>query len=515
VADPHRGEPLNLARACVEAWALDPAHAQRPAFTFVAPTGDRTWTYAAVWGEIERIARGFVARGLAPGDRVLVRLPHSPEYAFAFLGATLAGCVPIPASPALTPDEAAFLVEDAQAAALVAPADLALEGFTGQTIGPDDLAMMDGPGPLPETSAEDPAYLIYTSGSTARPKGVLHAHRTVRARRLMRDAWQGFTPNDRTLHAGTLNWSYTLGVGLLDAWAAGSHAHLAEQPFDAARWPDEIQRLGITIFVAVPTIYRQMLKYGQVDRTRLATLRHGLCAGEPLIPALLEEWQSRAGTDLYESLGMTEISTYISTAPDMEIRPGSAGRPQPGRRVAILAESEDDPGRTTGEELPRGTVGLLCVHRSDPGLMVGYWRRPDEEAQVFQGDWFVGGDLASMDADGYIWFAGRADDIIKSFGLRLSPVEIETELSHHPAVQEVAVVALEVDATKTLVAAAVVPREGAEVTADDLSAFARDHLAGYKQPHVYRFVDSLPRTRNGKVQRRVLARTLLESAGNA
>ncbi len=511
-ADLPRTGPLNLARACIEAWAESPDHASRPAFTFV-PADDgshvREWTFAELWAEVQRIGRGFVARGLRPGDRVLVRLPHSPEYAFAFLGATLAGGVPIPASPALTAEEAEFLVEDAEAAFLVATPDLGLPGFRGETITPDDLAALDGPGPLPVTDAEDPAYLIYTSGSTARPKGVHQAHRTVIARRWMRDAWQGFTPADRTLHAGTLNWSYTLGVGLLDAWAAGSHAHLAEQPMDPGRWPALIERLGITIFVAVPTVYRQMLKYGDVRPETLGRLRHGLCSGEPLPPALLAEWRAAAGTELYEALGMTEVSTYISTPPGSEVRPGSAGKPQPGRRVAILGEREDEPGVTTGEELPRGTLGLLCVHRSDPGLMRGYWRRPEEEAQVMQGEWFVGGDLASMDADGYVWFAGRADDIIKSFGLRLSPVEIETELAHHPAVQEVAVVGLAVDASKTLVAAAVVPREGAAPTEDHLAEFAQAHLAGYKQPHLYRFVESLPRTRNGKIQRRVLAERLL------
>ncbi|MGE3962403.1 MAG: class I adenylate-forming enzyme family protein [Dehalococcoidia bacterium] len=506
--------PLNLARACLEHWATDPAHAARPAFTFIARDGDLVFTFADVWERVQRIGRGLLAAGLVPGDRILVRLPHSPDYAFAFLGAAVAGLVPIPANPTLTPEEAAFLLEDADAAALVCTDETRIAGFDGLVLGPADLATMDGSTELPVTRADDPAYLIYTSGSTARPKGVLHAHRTVLARRLMREAWQGFGPSDRVLHAGTLNWSYTLGVGLLDAWAAGAHAHLAEQPFEASRWPEEIERHRVTVFVAVPTVYRQMLKYGQADatigRARLASLRHGLCAGEPLRPALLDDWRAHAGTELYESLGMTEISTYISTAPGMEIRPGSAGRPQPGRRVAILRELPEDPGHTDGVELPRGEVGLLAVHRSDPGLMLGYWRRPAEEAEVMQGEWFVGGDLASMDADGYVWFAGRADDIIKSFGLRLSPIEIETELSHHPAVQEVAAVGLELDPTKTLLAVAVVPHDPAALTEAELREYAGRHLAGYKQPHLYRFVDQLPRTRNGKIQRRVLAERLIE-----
>ena len=208
---------------------------------------------------------------------------------------------------------------------------------------------------------------------------------------------------------------------------------------------------------------------------------------------------------------MTEVSTYISSGPATPVRPGSPGRPQPGRRVAILPEDEDAPNPL--EALAPGEVGLLAVHRSDPGLMLGYWRRPEEEAAVFRGEWFTGGDLAAIDEDGYVWFHGRADDVIKSFGYRLSPVEIEAALASCPGVGEVAVVGVPVDETKTLVTACVVRAESSKAPTIDeaaLASHAERHLAGYKRPHQYRFVDSLPRTANGKVQRRVLVRQLLE-----
>ena len=318
----------------------------------------------------------------------------------------------------------------------------------------------------------------------------------------MREGWQGFQPGDVTLHAGTLNWSYTLGVGLMDAWAAGAHAVLFGGTYEAAGWQRLVARLGVTIFVAVPTVYRQLLKYGTPEDGSLASLRHALCAGEALSPSLLAEWRERAGTELYEALGMTELSTYISSGPVTPVRPGSPGRPQPGRRMAILPEE----GGT--EPLPAGEVGLLAVHRSDPGLMLGYWRRPEEEAQVFRGEWFTGGDLAELDADGYVWFRGRADDVMKSFGYRLSPVEIEAALSSCEGVSEVAVVAVALDESKTLVTACVVrgaDTAGEALTFERLSEHAAEHLADYKQPHQYRFLDALPRTRNGKLQRRELA----------
>ncbi|MSQ42290.1 MAG: acyl-CoA synthetase [Dehalococcoidia bacterium] len=494
--------PLNLARWCIERHALDPAAAARPALSFVdAADGVTTWTYAEVWAHVQRIARGLRARGLATGERVLVRLPHSPEYAFAFMGATLAGLVPIPVSPMLTEGELRFLLQDTEAAAVIGGAAAEVADFRGVTIATEELARLDGTAALPETHAEDPAYILYTSGTTDRPKGAAHAHRSVYGRAMMR-AWQDFRPTDVTFHPGTLNWMFTLGTGLMDPWAAGAHAVLASGPAEPARWPRLIRELGVTIFIAVPTVYRQMLKYATPEEIR-GRLRHVLCAGEPLLPTLLEEWRTRVGTEMYEALGMTEMSTYISTGPGVPIRPGSAGRPQPGRRVAILPIEGD-----SEEPLPPDETGLLAVHRSDPGLMLGYWRRPAEQAAVIRGEWFIGGDLCSMDADGYVWFRGRADDVIKSFGYRLSPLEIEKVIDTFPAIAEACVVPHRIDDQRTLVTACVVARDGTTIDRDALARYVEARLAEYKRPHEYVVMESLPRTRNGKVLRRELVAQL-------
>lgn len=500
-------EPFNLARESLGKRAENAEFASRPAFSFVDGEHVERWTYAEAWAEVRRIARGLLSKGLVPGDRLLIRLPHSPAYAFTFFAANLAGLVPVPASPQLTREEAEFLANDSEARAMVVSREGRLPGYRGLELFPEDIARLDGGGLLPETTAEDPAYLIYTSGTTARPKGVLHAQRVLRGRALMAtDAWEAFEPADVTMHAGTLNWSYTMGVGLMDPWAAGAHAMLVSAGVDAASWPRLIEKYGVTVFVAVPTVYRQMLKYGRPEGCDLSALRYGLCAGEALSPAIAEEWRIRVAKDLYEALGMTECSTYISSGPGVPVHPGSPGRPQPGRRVVILPEDGGE------EPLPPGEVGLLAIHRSDPGLMLGYWRRPDEEAAVFRGDWFIGGDRALIDDDGYVWFQGRADDTIKSFGYRLSPVEIEAALSSCPGVAEVAVVGLPIDADKTLVLACVVPQPGLVLTDGVLREHAERHLAEYKRPHQYRVVESLPRTANGKLQRRVLLDRLRTSA---
>jgi acyl-coenzyme A synthetase/AMP-(fatty) acid ligase len=412
----------------------------------------------------------------------------------------------VPVSPALTSQEVDFLAADSGARGAVVSANRGPRGIAIALDG-DEMPHLDGAEEPSPTGAEDPAFLIYTSGTTARPKGVLHAHRSVHGRALMRDAWQGFRPGDVVMHAGALNWSYTLGVGLMDAWAAGATAVLAERPDTPDAWLDRIRALGVNVFVAVPTVYRQALKYGDAERP-LPTLRHALCAGEPLPPSLLHEWRAATGVDMYESLGMTEISTYISSGPAAPVRPGSPGRPQPGRNVAILPVDGDS---TT--PLPPGEVGKLAVHRSDPGLMLGYWNRPDEEREVFRGDWFAGGDLASIDDDGYVWFHGRADDLIKSFGYRLSPVEIEAVLEAHPSVVEAVVVGHQVDEQKTLVAAYLVPAEERKLDVADVAAHVERHLAGYKHPHEYRIVASLPRTANGKLQRSQLHDSAVQYEG--
>ena len=215
-------------------------------------------------------------------------------------------------------------------------------------------------------------------------------------------------------------------------------------------------------------------------------------------PSILEQWRAATGRALYESLGMSECSTFISSGPSVPVRPGSAGKPQQTRRIAILAVDGDD------TPLPTGETGLLAIHRSDPGLMLGYWNRPEEDAATTRGDWFVGGDLAAFDDDGYVWYHGRADDIMNAGGFRVSPLEVEAALADCPGVAEVAVTEYRVDDTLSVIAAYVVARPGSGIDADRVLAHAGGRLAAYKRPKQVFFVESLPRNVNGKLQRRAL-----------
>lgn len=495
---------FNIARYCLAENAR--LRGDKTAMILGGDNGETQLTFAEADLAVRRLAAGLRTLGLSPGSRIMIRMANDADYALTYFATMAAGYVALPSSAQLTPAEAAYLLENSGAAAVAASAELARDLTLPDGVillDPAQLMLLKQHEPLPDyvdTAADDPAYLVYTSGTTGRPKGVLHAHRAAWGRRPMHQGWLGLRDSDVMLHAGAFNWTYTLGVGLVDPWAVGATTVLYNGPRDIQVWPKLLERHKATLFAAVPTLYRQILKYCDLATHDLSAFRHGVTAGEALPPGLLEEWQARTGKPLYEALGMSEISTYISTGPGMAIKAGSPGKPQPGRRIAILPPDSDD-----NTPLPTGEIGLLAVHRSEPSLMLGYWHRPEEEALVYRGDWFCGGDLASLDADGYLWHHGRNDDVMNAMGYRVSPVEVEMALAEHPAIAEVAVTELKVRADVSVVAAFIVLREDQSITSEMLTAHAEARLAAYKCPREWRFVPSLPRTANGKVQRKKLA----------
>jgi acyl-coenzyme A synthetase/AMP-(fatty) acid ligase len=494
---------FNLAAFCL----ADNA-ARRPGKTALILAGagsDRRLTYGQLDLAVRRLAAGFSSLGFPPGARVLIRLGNDLDYALSFFALIAAGLVALPASAQLTAEEVDYLLVDSGAAAIICPQGLsAAAQKSAQVIDVAEFAKLAAfpPRDYAATTPEDPAYLIYTSGTASRPKGVLHAQRVILGRAPMLDHWLGLTGEDIVLHAGAMNWTYTLGVGLMDPFARGASAVLYNGPPDPGVWPRLIARHKATIFAAVPGVYRQFLRGESCAAEAFASLRHGLTAGEALAPALLEKFVEKTGKPLYEALGMSEISTYISSGPGTPAPPGSPGRPQPGRRVVILPLEQGE------SPLPAGESGLIAVHRSDPGLMLGYWRNPEAERDVFRGEWFVGGDVAEMDADGYVWLHGRRDDLMNAQGYRVSPAEVEAVLSHAPGVADVAVAERKVRADVSVICAFIVPAPGEKPNEQAqearLAAHCAAHLAGYKTPKKYVFVKTLPRTRNGKIARRLL-----------
>jgi len=478
-------------------------HPAKPALIIATDAADAAAcirvTYAEMQERVLRLAGGLITHGIQPGERLFIRMGNSLDYALTFLAAIAAGIIPIPASSALSDREVRVMIDDAGATAVAWDPALHLPDLPDgvRVLDPDlreRLATSD-PASYADTAADDPAYLIYTSGSSGRPKGVLHAHRAVWGRRPMYEGWYGLGETDTMLHTGAFNWTYTLGTGLCDPWASGATTVVYTGERDVTVWPRLIAAHGATIMASVPTLYRQILKYCDLEPGSLQPLRHGLTAGEALPDALADQWHATTGLHLYEALGMSEISTYISSSPLVGFRRGSPGKAQAGRAVAILPVDGDD------TPLPAGESGLLAVHRSDPGMMLRYWNRPEEEAETYRGEWFAGGDMGHFDVDGWFWFEGRHNDLMNAFGYRVSPQEVEQVIARHPGVAEVGVGEVKVRADVSVIAAFVVPRSAGTLSAPDILAFAEPDLAAYKMPREVYFVDHLPRTSNGKLVR--------------
>jgi acyl-coenzyme A synthetase/AMP-(fatty) acid ligase len=241
------------------------------------------------------------------------------------------------------------------------------------------------------------------------------------------------------------------------------------------------------------------LKYAAPETADLSSLRHGLSAGAALAPSLLAEWRARTGKEIFEAFGMSECSTFISTGPTTPVHPGSPGRPQPGRVVAALpADGGDAP-------LPAGETGVLAVRRDDPGLMLGYWNRPDEERDAFRGEWFVSGDLVAFDSEGYMHHHGRADEVMNAGGYRVSPAEVEKCLLAFDNVAEAAAAERPGrDGETTIIKSYVVMRDNAPEDEEAILAHCHAHLAAYKRPRSVVFLDALPRNANGKLNRSAL-----------
>ena len=516
-------EHLNIGVACTDAHLGTPVEERTAVVVDDDRTGVRQTTFVELARQTSRFAQLLRDLGVGAGERVLIRLPNCLEYPAVFLGAMKRGAIPVPTSVLLTGEEVVYLAADSGARVLVTDVASwnamheAVERLDHVThvllVGPGEavgraridvrdleaaLAGISGWDAAHPTRAEDPAYLVYTSGTSGYAKGVLHAHRALLGRQPSSRYWFDFRPeSDRVLHSGKFNWTYVLGTGLMDPLYRGHTAIVHEGASDATLWPRLIARHAATIFIGVPTVYRQIIQKTHAGRSDVPSLRHCMSAGEPLSDQVLAAWRERFGLEIYEGLGMTECSYYICQTWERPLRPGAAGFVQPGHAVELLDAA-------TLRNVSPGEEGMICIRRDDPGLMLGYWNQPEETAACFRGDWFLTGDYAREDEDGYVWFLGRRDDLINTFGYRVSPHEIERVMKDHAGVADAAATGEEVSSGKVLVVAYVTARPGGTLSPDDVLAYGRRRLASYKAPRIVYLVDELPRTRNGKILRRAL-----------
>ncbi len=350
--------------------------------------------------------------------------------------------------------------------------------------------------PTHDTASSDLAFILYTSGTTKDPKGVVHTHAYCFAKRLQAEHWLAARPGDLVWCTASTGWAKSIWNVLLGPWSAGASVVLHEGAFEPGERFEFIADLGVDVLCQAPTEYRLMAKAAGLERYDLSSVRHMVSAGEPLNPEVIKTFRDAFGLTIHDGYGQTENTLLVGNFPGMEIRPGSMGLPSPGQTITVVDEE--------GREVEPGVEGDVALGGRPPSLFQEYYGAPEETAAVFRGNWYVTGDRAIRDEDGYLWFTGRADDVILSAAYRIGPFEVESALLEHAAVAESAVVGKPDPDRGQIVKAFVVLRpgfEGSEALGRELQEHCKRVTAPYKYPREVEFMAELPKTRSGKIRR--------------
>ena len=468
------------------------------------------------------LAAGFLrTAGIGPGDRVLLMLPRVPEWWIAMLALIRLGAVPVPATLLLTKRDVEFRLQTARVKAVITNPEgtTRLNGFTGTRIcvlgpGSDGSAPPAGwqdfdhgtpqavPFPGVRTAADSAGILYFTSATTGDPKMVLHTQASYGLGHwLTGNYWLDLKPQDVHWNISDLGWGKAAWSSFFGPWQMGSCVFALDVAgkFDPSLTLDVLSRFPITTWCAPPTALRLIVRQDLAKWT-FPHLRHCVTAGEPLNPEVLNLWRAATGLTLQEGYGQTETVVLVANGRRLghEVRPGSMGKTVPGFALALL--DEDRVPVPPGQE---GEVAVL-IHPERPlGLFKEYWLNPEEQSRKFHHDWYLTGDLATRDSDGYFWFVGRKDDVIKSSGYRIGPFEVESALLEHAAVLDVAVIGKPDPLRGQIVKACVVLRNGRKAT-DELKTELQVHckrlIAAYKYPREIEFVSALPKTTSGKTR---------------
>ncbi len=522
---------FNIAEVCCHRWTQNSADARQIALFLEDEAGNReVWTYARLAEYVNRLANGLRRLGVQRGDRVGIVMPQRAETAVAHLASYQIGAVAMPLSVQFGPEALEYRLRDSDARVVIfdASAEAAVVDVAGRCpnlrhlIGIDCvhervlswktlLARQESDSPMLSTLATDPAVLIYTSGTTGSPKGALIPHAALIGNLPGFVASQNWFPKEGDVFWSPADWAWTGGLmdALLPTLYFGRPIVGYRGRFDAERAFELMERYRVTNTFLFPTALKLMMKAVPNPRERYdLKLRAIMSAGEAVGATVFDWCQEALGVTPNEMFGQTEMNYIVgNSAERWPARPGSMGRAYPGHQVAVI----DDEGKV----LPPGEIGEVAVNvhdihgHPDPVFFLGYWRNEEATRRKFTGPWCRTGDLARVDEDGYLWYCGRADDVFKSSGYRIGPGEIENCLVQHPAVANAAVVPKPDAERGALVKAYVVltPEwrdRGDASLVEALQQHVRQRLAPYETPRDVEFIDSLPMTTTGKVQRRIL-----------
>ena len=523
-------EYFNFGFDVVDRWAEDRT---KLALEIAGEMGEKLdkYTFYEIKQLSNRFANVMKERGLRKGDRVLVMLPWLPQWYIAMIGMIKLGVIPIPSTTLLTPRDIRYRVNESEAIGIVTDIPDASKVEEAMDRCPSLKMCMLASGhrrgwltwndelekasprfdPAEKTKSDDTMLLYFTSGTVAYPKMVLHTQASYAiGHRITSTFWQDLKPTDLHWTVTDTGWAKAAWGSLFGQWILGAAVfnHYTNAKFDAKLTLRIIENFGITTFCSPPTAYRMFaqLPLGDYD---LSALRHCTSAGEPLNPEVIRVWEDATGLKIYDGYGQTETVNLCANYRCMPVKIGSMGLPTPGFDVRVV----DDDGKETqaGDE---GYVVVKVKPKRPVGLFKEYWKKPDETKSVFQGDYYYTGDKAYRDEDGYLWFVGRADDVILSAGYRIGPFEVESALVEHPAVAEAAVIAAPDEVRGEIVKAFVILAEDYSPS-EELTKELQDHVknvtAPYKYPRAINYVKDIPKTISGKIRRGELKRTEWEA----
>ncbi len=463
-----------------------------------------------------KIANVLKSHGVKKGDRVFLFLPRIPELYFSVLAIARMGAISGPLFAAFGPEAVKDRVGDSEAGIVITTPELkgrvekvkdelpALkeilvvgEGFENEV---SRASKKFEPVPL---ELEDPLIIHYTSGTTGKPKGVVHANRALLSHYITTRWILDLRDEDIYWCTADPGWVTGTSYGIYGPWLNGATQLVLEGRFNAEKWYQMIEDYQVTVWYTAPTALRLLMKAGDelARKYNLKSLRHICSVGEPLNPEVVRWGMKVYGLPIHDNWWQTETgSIMIANYPCMPVKPGSMGKPFPGIQAAIIDEQ--------GRELPAGEIGNLMLRPGWPSQMAEIWKNPEKYQEYFKVEgWYLSGDTAYQDEDGYFWFVGRADDIINTAGHRVGPFEVESALVEHPAVAEAGVIGKPDVERGEIIKAFITLRDGyqpSEELKEDIRKFIKTHLAGHAYPREIEFRDSLPKTRSGKIMRRVL-----------
>lgn len=513
---PAPGEHFNFARHLIQ---INEGHPERAAFI----DDHGTLNYGELAERVRRMAAGLLASGVRREERVLLLMHDCNDWPVSFLGALYAGIVPVAVNTLLTADDYAYMLRHSRSQAILTSAALLpvvqsalqraaqdgghevraivvshpTEALAAPAVALSDL--LAGHEPLPhcaDTSPDDPGFWLYSSGSTGKPKGALHSHgNPYWTAELYGRPVLGLVAQDVCFSAAKLFFAYGLGNALTFPLSVGATVILmAERPTPDAtfrRWRGEVGGVKPTVFFGAPTGYAGMLSSPKLPGRHEVALRLASSAGEALPAEIGERFTRHYGVEIVDGIGSTEmLHIFLSNRPG-QVRYGTTGWPVPGYDISLRGEQ--------GEEVGEGETGDLYIRGPSAALM--YWGNRAKSRDTFQGEWTKSGDKYVRNADGTYTYAGRSDDMLKVSGIYVSPFEIESTLVQHPAVLEAAVIGVTDADGLTKTKAFVVLKAGQQATAEELQRYTKDKLAAYKYPRVIEFIEELPKTATGKIQR--------------